>query len=569
MKLITVVFIGLLSIRFGYAQTGTSARQDFLRRELAGMTGDASLSSAQDAKCGTSLLALAYAHGRNLSPVAKTEMVRLLQRPLRQTSKVSPSGRFRIHYDTTGFQAPAMISTTGSPQRIPGSHEQYVDSVAATFDHCWEVQVTDLGYQSPPTDGGQGGGEEYDIYIGNLGTGEFGSTSWLASDLLPGGPSERYLTFIEIDNDYLGHRTSGLNGLKVTAAHEFHHAVQIGSYGIWSSSENYDFYFYELSAVWMEDVLFPDINDYLFDVPTYFQRFRESQTQRSLRFTTYAFPSFFGYERSIFAHFLAKRFGPEVMRTIWSGIRNAPALQSVNEALQREGTDLATEFALFSFWNYFTADRADTVRYYPEGNRYPRYVPNVSTSYGGSSSTISGSAYALSSQFYQFTLPGDTITALATNIEIAAAGTTDANPRAFDLMLSSRKTMLPSQTLSKGVIGGFSGDPKAWRLLYMESSSRRNANAAPQISPNPVRLREATRLTIPLAGATGAEAEVFFLSASFDLVFSRRYPAVDVFGNKVVYVPAGDLQQQVSSGVYFVYARCGNEEFRWKVAILQ
>lgn len=569
MKILVTVLLGILLMPPGKAQTFSNARQASLRTSLAGLLGDVPMSSLRDTKCGTSLLAMTYAQGGKLPALGKSDLVRILQRPLRHTSRVSPSGKFRIHYDTTDFHAPAMITTGGSPGRITGSHEQYVDSVAATFDRCREAQVTILGYQSPPTDNGQGGGDEYDVYLGDLGTGEFGSTSWLTGDLIPGGPSERYSTFIEIDNDYLGHRTSGLNGLKVTAAHEFHHAVQIGAYGIWSSSENYDFYFYELSAVWMEDVLFPEVNDYLFDVPAYFQRFRESQTQRSLRFTTYAFPTFFGYERSIFAHFLARRFGTDVMREVWSGIRNAPVLQSINSVLEQYGADLTSEFALFSYWNYFTADRADTVRFYPEGHRYPRYVPNVSAVYNGSRSTISASAYALSSQFYQFVLPGDTITALATNVEIPAAGSADPDPRTFDIALSSGKTTLPSQTLSKGITGGFSGDPKAWRLLYVESSSRRNANAAPEISPNPLRLHEARMLTLPLTGSTAADAEVFLLSASFDLVFSQRYPVVDAFGNKLVYVPTGDLRQRVASGVYFVFARCGNSEYRWKVAILQ
>ena len=569
MTILVTVLLGILLMPPGMAQTSSNARQASLRSGLAGLLGDVPMSSFSDAKCGTSLLAMTHTQGSKLPALSKTDLARILQRPLRQTSRVSPSGRFRIHYDTTGFQAPAMITTGGSPGRIPGTFGQFVDSVVAAFDHCWEVQVTVLGYLPPPTDNGQGGGGEYDVYIGDLGTGEFGSTSWLASDLIPGGPSERYSTFIEIDNDYLGHRTSGLNGLKVTAAHEFHHAVQIGAYGIWSSSENYDFYFYELSAVWMEDVLFPNVNDYLFDVPSYFQRFRESQTQRSLRFTMYSFPTFFGYERSIFAHFLAKRFGMDVMRGVWSGIRNAPVLQSIDGVLEQHGSGLASEFALFSYWNYFTADRADTIRFYPEGHRYPRYVPNVSAAYNGSTSTISASAYPLSSQFYQFVLPGDTITALATNVEIFEAGSVDPNPRMFDVTLSSGKTTLPSQTLSKGVTGGFSGDPKAWRLLYLESSSRKNANAAPEISPNPLRLREARVLTIPLTGSTAADAEVFLLSASFDLVYSQRYPVVDAFGNKLVYVPTGDLRERVGSGVYFVFARCGSNEYRWKVAILQ
>lgn len=559
----------MLFLATGFGQVTSSPRQEMLRRELVRQGVTIAPSSGQDVKCGTSLLPLIQSTSAHPEADQSIAVARLLQRPVLHTSKLSSTGRFRIHYDTTGFRAPAMLAVSGTAERISGTQEQYVDSVAAIFDQCWDVQVLTMGYQPPPSDGGQGGGDEYDVYIGELGTGEFGSTSWLNTDLIPGGPSERYRTFIEIDNDYLGHRTPGMNGLRVTAAHEFHHAVQLGAYGIWSSAENYDFFFYELSAVWMEDVLFPAIDDYLFDVPSYFQRFRESQTQRSLRFTTYAFPSFFGYERAIFAHFLATRFGEETMLSVWSGVRHAPVLLSIDQSLQRLGTDLISEFALFSRWNYYTADRADAARFYPEGHRYPRYVPNVTSGYNGSNTAISASAYPLSTQFYQFVLPGDTITAVAANVEWSAAAAADASPRSFDVTLSARKPAAPSQTLSKGMVGGFSGDPKFWRILYLESSTRSNANAAPPISPNPLRLHETAKLTIPLTGATGSEAEVLFLSSSLDLVFSQRYPTVNAFGNKVLYVPTADLRNRIAAGIYFVFARCGNDEFRWKVAILQ
>jgi hypothetical protein len=36
-----------------------------------------------------------------------------------------------------------------------------------------------------------------------------------------------------------------------------------------------------------------------------------------------------------------------------------------------------------------------------------------------------------------------------------------------------------------------------------------------------------------------------------------------------VEVPASDLRSEVATGVYFVIARAGEHEFKWKVAVIQ
>jgi hypothetical protein len=462
-----------------------------------------------------------------------------------------------------------MITSTGIPMQKPGTQQEYVDSVAAIFDHVWRLQVEHLGYAPPPLDNGQGGGNEYDIYIGDLGSGMFGQTLWTPNDAIPGGPTQRYATFIEVDNDYLGYRTPGLDGLRVTAAHEFHHAVQIGTTGIWSSVPRYDFYFYELSAVWMEDVIFDEINDYLFDLPSFFRGFRELHTQRSYPFTSYGLATYFGYERSVFAHFLARRFGLGVMREVWEGMRSAPVLATLERVLRTKGTDLTTEFALFGTWNFYTADRADTLRFYPEGHLYPRLLPNITSTYTGTTTTVASSAYALSLQSVQFDLSSDTITATVANVEVSAAMSSESNPRPYEIVLTPGHTSHASQRLGKGLTAGFSGDARSWRIMYLESSTRQNASMLAEVAPNPIRVQETSKLTLPVGDVSSVDAEVFFLDASLDLAYSGRYPVVESFGKKVIFVPSSDLSSKLSTGVYFVVARCGDEEFRWKVAVLK
>ncbi|MBI3579882.1 MAG: hypothetical protein HY276_00825 [Ignavibacteriales bacterium] len=519
-------------------------------------------------KCGTSLIALAYSHLQELPQSLRLGLAHAAIRPTRQKNRLSPSGKIRIHYDTTGVNTPLLLSADNS-QRLPNTTERYIDSVAAVFDYCWKTEIDSLGFAAPPADGQQGGGPEYDVYVSELSGSLFGSTYWADEDLIPGGATKRYSTYIEIDNDFFGYRTSGINGLKVTAAHEFHHASQIGGYGIWDTVPNSDFYFYELSAVWMEDMVFTDINDYYFDVPTYFRNFRDGQGV-AYRFTIYGPSPYYGYERSIWAHFLTKRFGRDIMREIWEGERLNPIFTSMAQVLSRHGSDLESEFALFSYWNFFTSDRADTIKYYPEGKHYPKFAPNVFTTFNGLTSSISMSASPISTQLYQFAAAGDTINAIVANIEIDQAYLNSTALRPLEVKLSSGSLNPPYQKLSKGITANFSaGNLKNWRILYLESSSRSNAITSAEPSPNPFRINNVSRLTLPVQETNSADAHIFFFNSSLDLMYSERYPVVEAFGKKFIYVPSQDLKTRVTSGIYFVVAECDDAEFKWKVAIIQ
>ena len=37
--------------------------------------------------------------------------------------------------------------------------------------------------------------------------------------------SDRYTSYMVIDNDFTGYYTSGINGTRFTVAHQFHHAI--------------------------------------------------------------------------------------------------------------------------------------------------------------------------------------------------------------------------------------------------------------------------------------------------------------------------------------------------------
>ncbi len=118
-----------------------------------------------------------------------------------------------------------------------------------------------LGYLPPPSDNGEGGDNLYDIYVNDFtGLILYGQTKFDFSD---GGTGP---SFMEIENDFSSYPTKGINAARVTAAHEFHHAIQLGSY-IYRAS---DLYFYEITSTSMEEFVYDSVNDYYNYLENYF-----------------------------------------------------------------------------------------------------------------------------------------------------------------------------------------------------------------------------------------------------------------------------------------------------------
>jgi hypothetical protein len=483
-----------------------------------------------------------------------------------QASKLSPSGRFRIHYDTAGYNTPALLDPT-QQSRLPNTYEAYVDSVAAIFDYCWRFQIDALGYRPPASDGGWGGGPEYDVFIQELDPSLFGFTSYDDSTRInPSSNPAQYWAYTVVDNDYLGYRTAGMDGLRATAAHEFQHAIHLGGYGMWS---DLDAYFFELSAGWMEGVMFPAVHDYYYDVSEYFTSFRD--VEGTLPFY-YFDPLFVGSERGIWGQFMSQRFGRNVMRDIWERERNIPIVTSINTVLSTLGTDFETEFALFSYWNYFTGDRADTIRYYREGSHYPRFVPNVSTTlYSGGTASISGQAYVFSSNFYEIPLQTDTLIAIITYGDLAAAQQYDFTMRALQLQMGASIANIPLQVLPNGLRIGFGvSDESKWTERYLLASSRSDVQKAiSEAAPNPLRLSEAHRLALPVNELPNSSAQICFLNSALAVEYSASYSVVESNGGRFIFVPSSDLRSHISSGVHFVVGSAGNSVYRWKVAVIK
>lgn len=556
-----------------------------LRQTLRSLSADPAVESfvppqSGTIKCGTPYIVSIHSQWNSMAPMSRNRLMSILQRPALQTSRLTPSGRFRIHYDTVAYidpntgnfvnNVPALLDSIG--QRIPNTAEAYVDSVAAILDHVWAIEIDSLGYDPPPPDGNQGGGPEYDVHIKELGKDDFGYTDWLDSDAIPTPTNTRYATFMVVDNDFYLHRTQGIDGLKVTCAHEFHHAIQMGAYGFWTES---DFYFNELTSSWMEDVVYTEVNDYYFDVALYFSTakgfgYRDPQGY-PWSFTYYNVNSYRGYERSIWGHYLAKRFGRAMMKEIWTGIRTERCLPSMRDVFARHGTDWSAEFSLFTYWNYFTADRADTVHYYPEGNHYPRFDPTFLIDFSGNTSAIISGAYPLSSSMFEFHIPQDTLTAIVANIDVDAAMAGNNAIRQVEVELTKGVVSAPHVKLANGFTAAIStADVNVWRPFYVIASTNGPIERLQlQPSPNPFRPAESAQLLLPVDSQAGSRANVYVLSSSLTLALSGTYVVQNQFGNQFIAVPSSEIASHCSSGVYVVIAKIAGNEYQWKVAVIR
>jgi hypothetical protein len=515
-------------------------------------------------KCGLPILAAAFRDRHLLSPALQSMLRIASARPVLDASR--SVGPFRIHYDTSGANAPAMLDANF--QRIPGTVHQYVDSVATILMYTDSIECGVLGYSFPPSDINIGGGPEYDVYVLELGTSLYGLTTLDDDSIREGG---RGTTFLELDNDFqfvFPDSNKGIPGLKVTVAHEFHHAIQLGSYGFWSAEA----YFYEMTSVWMEDVVFTGVNDYyqyLWYDPTH-------DRQSQLRHPEIPFTStgFIEYSRGIWGHFVAKRFGLGAMRAMWEEIRNVPPLRAMDNVLHQEqySSSFKEAFAEWTRWNFFVGLHADTNLYYPEGEYYPSMFehPNWFTP---PTSLVVDSLRFLSASYYQILGLPDTVTLIQSNVNINAALANGNATYPFDFMLSNRG----GDPSYRSPLSGFYykvdvSDPSNW--YTWDVVHNRVGSVAVRASvpfPNPFFVDGSALLRIGSSRAEPTEGTLSIFTSSMDLVFSARMKTTMNLSGQQIYAWNGKTNNGdiVQSGIYFYVLDENGDNIRGKFAAIR
>lgn len=226
----------------------------------------------------------------------------------------------------------------------------------AVVDSAW-TRINGMGYRSPVSDGGAGGTNQFDVYLADVG----GSSlyGYCAGEYRAAGRTAS--GYCVLDNDFSSaqYPTGTPDGnLRVTAAHEFFHAVQFA----------YDYaedpWMMESTATWIEERLENDVNDNR----NYLPWSQLYAPQHSL--DMFMQGAGMQYGNWIFWEYLTQRHGNALVRRAWerSGSLRQDggrySLQALNQILRKKGT-FANVYARFA------SDNLVPRRAYKEGAAYP------------------------------------------------------------------------------------------------------------------------------------------------------------------------------------------------------
>ncbi len=271
----------------------------------------------------------------------------------------------------------------------------WVDETASALEYAYQETV-DLGFPAP-----YGVGNYYlDVYFANTGVEVYSTEQgqWVTVTV-----DSSYYAYTEIDADYgvayfvfnddfSQHADDERSVLRATAAHELFHAVQRALGYPWDDEEQVsdtrwrnELWWFEATATWMEEVVTPDVDDYV----TYVQRFL-SRPEEPLN----SQDGLHEYGAAIFPGFLWLRYGAT---DLWIDVFSNAFDEGLESALRtaldvRQGESL--EDAVAAFWSL----AAHPEDFWPDGEQFrapavpslARAASTLPLSYTSSPSTAPG-----------------------------------------------------------------------------------------------------------------------------------------------------------------------------------
>ena len=299
-------------------------------------------------KCGFGINAEAHEYSKK-HPEKRVRLQKTTMQAVYNHSFTAETGTktFRINYDVSGPDAvPSLDINTNS---IP----DWVEETGLAFERSYLLEVDTMGYREPLSFAAFG---YYEVSILDLDN--YYGVTYALEPAITNNP-DTYASNIEIENDFSeGFATHGYDALRVTAGHEFFHAIQF-SYNFRAS----DTWYYELSSTWMEDVTYDEVNDYYAYLPGYFNSPNISLDQTD------------GYSAAHWNLMIEKKYGRNAIRKSWEFMTSRDAITSIDDAIKDasgSSSNLSRNFSEFTIWNYYTAGRADSINYFPEGSYYPK-----------------------------------------------------------------------------------------------------------------------------------------------------------------------------------------------------
>lgn len=268
----------------------------------------------------------------------------------------SDTAAFCLHWVTKQGSKDAPNLTDSDGDSVP----DWVEENQRVFEEVWQRIVVDLGYRPPVPDGAvamHGPDERTDIYLADLGG--YGMYGYCTVD-----NQQSKAAYCVMDEDFEEFIAPPGKSLRVTAAHEFFHAVQF-RYNLAA-----DKWLMEGTAAWIEDEVYDDINDNL----QFLARSALQYPHASLDFIAADDYRWF-YGSWIWWRFLAEKYGapgkpdPLVIRQVWDRVGwGQGSLQAQRNVLDKRRSTFRNAFADFG-----AATRV-VGRWYDEGHSYRRFV---------------------------------------------------------------------------------------------------------------------------------------------------------------------------------------------------
>ena len=282
-----------------------------------------------------------------------------ITRPSLPESYDTPEGHFKIHYAVSGSDA---VDSTG-----------YVYNIGRYLERSWKAYMDTIGYLPPPPDGTEGGDAKYDVYLKNLSA--YGIT-WPGPD----GPQPwtDWTSYIEIENDFDGVYPNDdpegpvAGAMKITCAHEFHHAVQYGLCGTSSA------WIAEITSVSFEERIYPMVNDYVWLID-----YLSNDPH-------YPIDSDFGYHMyglGLFGQYLNMMFGDDFLFEVWDTMRFIDDWDALVAISEKIGDGLGEIFSDFGAVAIFIGSRDCGI--FPDGAALnDMSVENTHSSYPADGSPV-------------------------------------------------------------------------------------------------------------------------------------------------------------------------------------
>ncbi|MBO6535424.1 MAG: T9SS type A sorting domain-containing protein [Balneolaceae bacterium] len=317
-------------------------------------------------KCLTPLIISLNDQESEISPALKTAFNALdAPRSFSASEYISPGGKFRIHYETSGSHR--VPSDDFNSNGIP----DYVEEIAEAADSSYQHEIVTLGFTDPIGDG-----EVYDVFVQNLANiGAYGLTnnrtsgSFSCNSNSPG-------TCIYIENDFVGYPPNTdpegdvIGAVKVTMAHEFKHAIQFAQNNWQGETDRWA----EMDATLMEEVVYDDVNDYY----NYITGFASDLFNFPATSLTAG-----SYEDITWALYFYERFGPFFWTEVWQVIEantSITLLDAIRTVLVGQSDSYDAAVLESYMWHYASgSDFSGTDFGFEERLQYPN--PRISATY--------------------------------------------------------------------------------------------------------------------------------------------------------------------------------------------